>query len=168
MAAEHRDLTLGQIMPSKSSITAPFSHMGNSLSVFLLLGAVLLTVLAGLFMVIGAMLGTLVHATGLAAAPATLLAPAHVLMFLILVLLLILLVYSMRAGRTASAPYPTQFPEALVSIASALRGNSAALASIAGTDQAARAKAVDEARASLENAARALDALAAMLRAPSR
>jgi hypothetical protein len=41
----------------------------------------------------------------------------------------------------------------------------APLASIAGSpDQAARTKAIDEARANLDNAARALDALAATLR----
>lgn len=157
-------------MPSKSSLAAPFGHMANSLSIFLVLGAVLLTVLAGLFMVIGAMLGTVVHSTGLAAAPATLFAPAHLLMALVLLLLLILLGHALRAGRTASAaaPCPPQFPEALALTANALRGSSAALASIAGSaDQATRAKAVEEARARLENAARALDALATTLRAPS-
>ena len=95
-------------MPSKSSLAAPFSHMANSLSIFLVLGAVLLTVLAGLFMVIGAMLGTVVHSAGLAAAPATLFAPAHLLMALVLLLLLILLGHALRAGRTASAPRHTR------------------------------------------------------------
>jgi hypothetical protein len=155
-------------MPGKSSITAPFSQMGNSLSVFLVIGAVLLTVLAGLFMVIGAMLGSVVHSAGLAAAPATLLAPAHVLMLLVLAVLLILLVSNLRGQRTATtASYPAQFPEALSATANALRRNSAALGAVgANADPAARTQALDEARASLDNAARSLDTLAATLRAP--
>jgi hypothetical protein len=153
-------------MPGKSSLTAPFSHIGGSLSVFLVLGAVLLAVLAGLFMVIGAMLGVVAHSAGLAAAPAALFAPAHLLLLLLLLLLLILLALVLRSDRTATAaPYPAQFPDALASTANALRGNSAALASIAGNaDPAGRKKAIEEARANLENAARALDTLATTLR----
>jgi hypothetical protein len=169
MATEHRDLNLGHIMAGKSSLTAPFGQMGNTLSIFLVLGAVLFVVIAGLFMVIGAMLGSVAHSTGLAAAPASLFAPAHVLMFVVLVLLLILLASGLRGGRTATAaaaPQPAQLSEALSATATALRRNSAALSAIAGSaDPAARTKAVDEARADLEAAARSLDTLATTLRA---
>jgi hypothetical protein len=146
-----------------NKFTAPLSHhTANSMSLMLVVGGALLVVLAGAFMVIGALLGSLIENASEEIESSALLAPAHVLLFLILVVLLIVLWHHLRGAQAApatAAPSP-QFAAALNATAKALRGNAEALGLIQGDGAPANAAAIGAVQADLRRAAEALEKVA--------
>ncbi len=142
-----------------NKFTAPLSHhTANSMSLMLVVGGALLVVLAGAFMVIGALLGSLIGNASEEIEPSALLAPAHVLLFLILVVLLVVLWHHLRGAQTAPAVVTPvvaatspQFAEALNATAKALRGIESTMGGNPGSA---------DAQADLRRAAEALERLA--------
>ncbi len=126
-------------MANTSWITAPFGRATNSVSLLLMLAAVLLVVLAGMFLVAGALLGMLFAAGPEGPTSPALFLAAIVLLLLILILLFIILLCCC-GGKDRKLPFNllqlipliSYMPEALRKTADALRGGGTALGHIQG------------------------------------
>jgi hypothetical protein len=125
----------------KSWITAPFAHPTHSHSLLGILAALMLILLAGLFLVVGAVVGHLALAPGgKQLLPSGMLAAAVVLLIAAVVLLLLLLwccmgskQHRVPAGVLAMLPLLSGVPAALRATATALRGSSEGLAHLHGS-----------------------------------
>jgi hypothetical protein len=125
----------------KSWITAPFAHPTHSHSLLGILAALMLILLAGLFLVVGAVVGHLALAPGgKPLLSSGMLAAAVVLLIAAVVLLLLLLwccmgskQHRVPAGALAMLPLLSRVPAMLRATATALRGSREALGLLHGS-----------------------------------